>query len=744
MTQTDGNRTSFLTELRRRGVLRVAASYAAIAWLLIQIGDAVSDPLELPQWALRSLIFTALLGFPVAVALAWFLEITPQGVAVDHEPPGARRPSAVGLRRYADLFVIALLLAVVGYLVARQPDVVGLNEKATIAVLPFENVGESKDGEVLALGIAESVLHQLASLHELDVISRRSSFSFRESTADAREIGKQLKAGYLLEGSIQGDRSRLRITTQLIDTRTGADVWSMRFDRQPRDIFAVQDEIALQVTRALQLTLSADALEHMKGQGTENVDAYLAYLQGRALLASDRVSDVRQAGALLERAVELDPKFPAAYVALADSELFAAEYEVTEDRQARFARALERGRGLVDKALSLDADNGPAYITRASVEAYTDLSAAEADYRHGLELSPNSAPGVAGLASVLYEDPARREEALALLDRARKLDPLQPAYDVAKAVYLAYELGDMQGADDLLTEVLRRNPGYQPALARIAEFRVLVEGRTATGIEYAERALSLDPASEATRRALIRGYLIVNDLPAARQVADEAENDLAARRMPILLYQRDWQRAGEAAYESLARQTFSGSDINLGILAIRKHARSTGDFERARQALLELSGVTWNTSGNPALPNRREFGMGYGASVALADVLISMGREPDGRALLDLVLQDLRREAREQSWREIWYQQSFITALALHGDNEEALEALERSATDASSFVIKEPWAFPGQEPAFDALRQDARFQRVQQNLEAQVAEQREELDRLRAEGRVPVRATAD
>ena len=306
MTSGGPGRASLLTELRRRGVLRVAASYGAIAWLLIQIGGSIAEPLELPQWVQRALIFTALIGFPVAVGLAWFLEISPEGVAVDHAPPGAPRPAATGLRRYADLIVIGVLLVVVGYLVARQPDIVGLKDKATIAVLPFENVGNSKDGEILADGIAESVLHQLANLRQLDLFSRRSSFTFREATTDAREIGRLLKASYLLEGSVQSDRTRLRITTQLIDVRTGADVWSMRFDRRPSDIFAVQDEIAVQVTRALELTLDAAALKRMRGQGTEDLDAYLASA-GRTLLASDRVADVEQAIEHLERAVELDP-----------------------------------------------------------------------------------------------------------------------------------------------------------------------------------------------------------------------------------------------------------------------------------------------------------------------------------------------------------------------------------------------------------------------------------------------------
>ena len=177
-----------------------------------------------------------------------------------------------------------------------------------MAVLPFENLSRADDGDVLALGIAEAVLHQLANLAQLEVISRTSSFSFRDSTEDAREIGEKLGARYLLEGSVQSDRTRMRVTTQLIDTQSGADVWSMRFDRPPGDVFAVQDEIAMQVARALELSLDANAKDRLTGQGTSNLDAYLAFLQGRSLLANDRVVDMREAIAQFERSIDARPE----------------------------------------------------------------------------------------------------------------------------------------------------------------------------------------------------------------------------------------------------------------------------------------------------------------------------------------------------------------------------------------------------------------------------------------------------
>ena len=239
----------------------------------------------------------------VAVALGWFYEAGDQGIALDTAAEGVPRPIIHGLRRYADVVIIGVLLVAVAVLLVRQSDLAGSGTaNPAIAVLPFQNLSTVEEGEVLALGIAESVLHQLANLAKLKVISRTSSFAFGDQQGDAREIGRQLGARYLLEGSVQSDRTRMRVTTQLIDTQTGADVWSMRFDRAPGEIFEVQDEIAVQVTRALELSLDAKARDRLTGQGTENLDAYLAFLQGRSLLANDRVVDTRDAIGHFERA----------------------------------------------------------------------------------------------------------------------------------------------------------------------------------------------------------------------------------------------------------------------------------------------------------------------------------------------------------------------------------------------------------------------------------------------------------
>ena len=228
---------------------------------------------------------------------------------------------------------------------------------------------------------------------------------------------------------------------------------------------------------------------------------------------------------------------------------------VTDDRETRFDRALEHGRELVDKALQLDPESGDAYLQRAHLTAFDDVQTAEVDYRRGLELSPNSAQGYAGLAAVVYEDPKRRDQALELLDRARKLDPLKPEYDVTKSIFLLYERSDIKGADELLSEVVKRNPNYLPGLARLCELRSGVQGQLAEGIMYCERARGLDPLSEAARLSLTNAYLSLRDEQAAEAMVGDDPREADVARVMLLAYRRDRLRAGELAWCSSVAPT---------------------------------------------------------------------------------------------------------------------------------------------------------------------------------------------
>jgi TolB-like protein len=240
-------------------VLRVAASYAVIAWLLLQIADVTLAPLGAPSWAMTALIVAAVAGLPIAIALAWLLEIGADGVQVDHAAEGVPRPQARGLRHYADAIVIGVLVIAVAVLLVRQSDLGKPKPPANpaIAVLPFENLSGDPEQEYFADGLAEETLDRLGRVPGLKVIARSSSFGFKGKDVDVQTIAEKLGVTTLLEGSVRRDGQRLRLSARLLDGATGQQVWSGSFDRELTDVFAVQAELAGAIVNAI---VPADAV----------------------------------------------------------------------------------------------------------------------------------------------------------------------------------------------------------------------------------------------------------------------------------------------------------------------------------------------------------------------------------------------------------------------------------------------------------------------------------------------------
>lgn len=610
-------------------------------------------------------------------------------------------------------------------------DVASANERS-IAVLPFSNPGGRSEDEALAVGVAEAVLHQLVGVPEMTVISRTSSFAATRKDRDARQIGAELRARFLLEGSVQRDGSRLRITAQLIDAPSGAHVWSLQFDRAIRDVFAVQDEIAQKVAEALRLSLSADAGIRSAASRTSNFDAYLEYLQARSVMARSRVADLPRAIESLQRSVNLDPRFAPAWASLAQAELERGEYEYAHDRAARFETVLERTEALVERALQIDPSNAAAYLTRARARAFTDLKAAEADYRTGLKLAPSDAAGYEGLASALYQDPARRTEALEALERARRLSPLDPRYEVTRSVFLLYGRSDVAGAAGALERALQLDPLYQPALARLGELNWCCRARAAEGIRYLEQALQLDPQSEWTRRTLILAYLDAGDEAAARATVGGGGAAVPGRDLPLLVYRHAWREAAEAAYAAIDDDTITELYEELASTAIRMDAQQRRDYGRARDVLTDLAGVTWDDAGRPIV--ERRLGL-KSAELGLAFVLQASGQPERGRALAQRVVDDMKFEERQFQRGELWYLRARGMAFAILGDTEGALGALRRSAE--LSFAQHCWWGTTAVDPAFAEVRRRPEYAALHRTLTTFTSEQQSELARLRANGLV-------
>lgn len=300
---------TFFTELKRRNVFKVASVYLVTCWIILQIVSVIAPALHLPT--LFSTITTVILAiaFPFVCIFAWAFELTPEGLKRTHEVEITDSIREQTGSKINYLLVVALVLAL-GFIAYEKWFVVSADDslERSIAVLPFADMSSDKSQGYFGDGIAEEILNSLARLNQLVVISRTSSFNFKKTNTDIREIGKILDVNYVLEGSVRKDNDKVRITAQLIEVTSGAHIWSQTFDRELTSIFALQDELTFAITQALKLNLLPEQLEHEAGM-TTNPKAYELFVQGRELAYQRTSNSLQEAADLLNKAIAIDEKF---------------------------------------------------------------------------------------------------------------------------------------------------------------------------------------------------------------------------------------------------------------------------------------------------------------------------------------------------------------------------------------------------------------------------------------------------
>jgi TolB-like protein/DNA-binding winged helix-turn-helix (wHTH) protein len=606
--------------------------------------------------------------------------------------------------------------------------------KRSIAVRPFQALGMAQGDEVLALGVAEAIRTQLGKLHDVEVTARSSSSSAEIARMGARNAGASLGVAYVLEGSVQSVGSQVRITAQLVEVASGKQLWSQPFDRSNRDTFAVWDEIALKVAQALELRLDAAVTQQLLEHDTKNYDAWLEFAQARKLLDGGRVADLPAANKYLDRAISLDGDFAQAYVERGATLLRQAEFDPGADRRTAFEVAkLEAARNF-DQAIAIDPRDGHARLQRAYLLSFSDLDAAEREYRLGLSMAPNDAAGYEGLAAVLYQDPQRQDEVLEALDQARRLDPLEPRYDITKSAFYYFGRGDTDSARIIVQKVLEQHSQYAPALSRMAGIETS-QGHLALGIRYNELALQKDPSHDWARRQLISLYLDLGEAREARAVLSEVASDIPVRRLELLVDSGQWQAAGELAYAGLESDTVLAFDEPAVALALRRHARVTGEFDTAVAALESLVQLRWSSDDEPRFPDYTDMRL-YVAGVG--DLLMKAGQEERGRRVLRLLLAQIE-DARVKLQRGgHWTHLARAEALALLGDSDGAVQALRSGLKDG--LLPQRYRLMLDLEPAFDSLRKRADFRALRAEVVQVVREQQAELQKLRSEDLVPKR----
>jgi len=432
---------AFFAELKRRRVGKVAIAYGAIAWAVTEASSVVVPALHLPEWLVTAIVVFLLVGFPVAMVLAWVFDVGPRGIERT-EPISGAPPAAQVKLRMAYAAVVLLLMAGLGYLLyERGFGKAQANEPHdSIAVLPFTNLSGDASRDYFSDGMSEELLNLLARVPGLKVASRTSSFAFKGRNLDIREVGRELGVQTVLEGSVRQAGDQVRITAQLIDAESGFHLWSATYDRKLEDIFQVQDEIAAAIVDKLRIELAPQEQElAVRDKApTQNVEAYELYLQGRAIWRKRGEDNLKKAIDLYQRALGLDPGFARAHAALASAYVVMPGYTKEEGDEARLEPLAETS---ARQALSIDPNIGEAHAVLAQIKANRgDLLDAEAGFFFAISLEPND-PTPRHWYSLLLGRVGRLEQSLLQARRAQELDPTSAviALNLANACLAAGE-----------------------------------------------------------------------------------------------------------------------------------------------------------------------------------------------------------------------------------------------------------------------------------------------------------------
>jgi TolB-like protein len=537
---------SFFHELKRRNVLRVAIAYVIVAWLLLQVADVILNNIAAPGWVFQSILLLVALGFPFALIFAWAFELTPEGIKKERDVDRAQSITH-STGRKLDFVIIGVLVLAVGFLLTDKfllsegpetitGEIVTLGQ--SIAVLPFVNISSDKEQEYFSDGITEEILNALASVKQLRVAGRTSSFAFKGKNQDLRQIGELLGVDNILEGSVRKSGTTVRITAQLVQVEDGFHLWSETYDRELTDVFAIQDEIATEILKQLRAQLLDEEIVLVESQRTDP-EVYDLYLLAKQRLYNRSRQTIESAVGLLDQAISKDPNYAPAYAQRGIATLLLTESQYGDIPNAD---AWVQGKRFLDAALELD---------------------------------PGLAEAWAGLGLYHHQRPAEHEQAIEALTKALSINP--NLIDASHWLQLTLsDIGDPSSSLQIIEQMTQRDPLYRPgffsgvatfnefgqeakAQALIDKFRsyapnsvVLLSaesmhhsfnGRPAEAVRLAERARELEPTNGTTQFWLTIGLLETLQLD---RIVEEGVGFAKVRALDLL---RRREEAFEYAFE---------------------------------------------------------------------------------------------------------------------------------------------------------------------------------------------------
>ena len=583
------NLRKFLIELKRRNVYKVAIAYAVVAWLLMQVASQIFPFFEIPNWAVRLVVLLLVIGFPVAVILAWAFELTPEGIKRAED---VDRPAEHGLKSRAWIYIAAIgaafsigLFFVGRFTASRtlsgesgQPSAPAASTpQKSIAVLPLLNESGDPGDEYFSDGLSEELIAALAQISGLKVIGRSSSFRFKDRKEESKTIGEKLGVTTLLEGTVRKQREKVRIVAELINAADGIELWSRTFDREVKDIFAVQAEIAKAVAASLELTLLGTKDAAATNASTKSVEAHNAYLQGHFYFARRNLEDYRRAVGFFDQAIRLDPNYALAYAERSEAWTFIADLSNEQQKEARAVARKD-----AENAVAIDPDLAEAHAALGWVRFFAEWKFTEglAELRRAKELSPGN-PTANDLLARVVVYLGQIHEAETLARQAIELDPLAYlARDNLARILVA------EGKLDEADAAARKAAELQPTGAGSHRWQVLVAMLRGDG-EAALREAQLEPDEGYRRFELALAHYVRGD----RKAADAALADLIANGRDQLAYQiaEVYAVRGETdkAFEWL-QISFDNHDTGTLSLLIDPLVRGLRDDPRYKNFLARL------------------------------------------------------------------------------------------------------------------------------------------------------------
>jgi TolB-like protein/tetratricopeptide (TPR) repeat protein len=566
---------SFFNELKRRNVFRVAIAYGVVAWFVLQLSDVVLENISAPEWVMQVFMLVLVAGLPLVIIFAWAFEMTPEGIKKEKNVDRSQS-IAPQTGRKLDRMIIGVLVVVVGYLMVdklilqdqhpgeaaqSEPTQTEAETSPSVAVLPFVNMSGDQENEYFSDGLTETLLHMLAQLPGLRVAARTSSFAFKGQNKDVGEIANTLGVAHILEGSVQKSGDRVRVTAQLIRAEDGFHVWSQNYTRPLEDIFAIQDEIAEDVARALDISLLGANKPVIHGVNTTNLTAYESYLKGLEQQAIFSYGSLTLAENHFKQALARDPEFVDAKLALVRNYLRKNGTGLIENDKTR-----ELIEPLIQQVREQQPDNRLArgleivsYLrTNEETILMDEIRPLLVELRNLLPLIPTEATArqmVAAYLNFLLKDP---QASLEVLEAGLMIDPLDvDLHLMAGNIYL-----DSKRTDEALKafqraqEINPENPNVYTRLARIEE----ENNNLAGGLEWRRKATEVDPQDHELA-ANIANTLYKLNLPEEgdrwfARVTALAPNSPVAKHVELhrLMSRNEYEQAIELAQSMISDQ----------------------------------------------------------------------------------------------------------------------------------------------------------------------------------------------